>query len=106
MNAPGCTTTIGSYTDVPSLGCLANTVSNIINYALGILGAVTLLMLMWGAVKFVISSGDPKAIQSAQKTMTYAVIGAVFVLGSFILVNVVLTALGLPNALTNFSFYQ
>ena len=70
------------------------------------LEAVLVIMILWGAVRFIVSSGDPKAIQEAQKTIVYAIIGAVIVALSFVLVNLVTTALGLPNILTQFSFYQ
>lgn len=101
--ATGCVLKNGN---IPSLGCLAQIITNIIGLAFMFLGAVTVLLLMWGAVKFIISSGDPKAIQGAQKTIEFAIIGAVVVILSFVLVNIVTTALGLPNILTNFTFYQ
>lgn len=91
--------------DVPSLGCISQIVGNIINVAFTFLGLVTLVFLAWGAIKYIMSAGDPKAIQTAQKTMTYAVIGAVIVIGSFILVNIVTQALGLPNIAQTFSIY-
>ncbi len=106
--AQGCQLKPDSFSgsaDIPSLGCLAQIVVSVIELAFAFLGAVLLLLLMWGAVKFIISRGDPKGIQEAQKTMTYAVIGAVVVLGSFILINIVTTALGLPNILTGFQIY-
>ncbi len=92
----------------PSLACLIQIVVNIINFALMFLGVVTLLMLLFGAIKFITSSGDPKAIQGAQKTMTYAIIGAIVVMMAFVLINIVTNALGLSssNILSNFSFYQ
>lgn len=94
--------------DVPSLACLAQVVINIINFAFMFLGVVTLLMLLFGSIKYITSGGDPKALQGAQKTITYALIGAVVVMLSFVLINVVTTALGLSssNILSNFSFYQ
>lgn len=92
--------------DIPSLGCLAQIVTNVIGIAFLFLGAVTVLFLLWGAIRFVISRGDPKGIQEAQKTMTYAIIGTVVVLGTFILINMVTTAFGLPNILTSFTFFQ
>lgn len=92
--------------DIPSLACLGQIVTNVIGIAFLFLGAVTVLFLLWGAIRFVISRGDPKGIQEAQKTMTYAIIGAVVVLGAFILINMVTTAFGLPNILTSFTFYQ
>lgn len=92
--------------DVPSLGCLGQIVSNVIGIAFMFLGLVTILFLMWGAIKFILSRGDPKGLQEAQKTMTYAIIGAVVVIMSFALINIVITALNLPNILTGFTFFQ
>lgn len=109
---PGCTQIIkNSKGDIvsdntPSLGCLAQIVTNVIGIAFLFLGAVTVLFLLWGAIRFILARGDPKGLQEAQKTMTYAVIGAVVVLGAFILINMVTTAFGLPNILTQFTFYQ
>lgn len=91
---------------VVSLGCLSQIVANLVTVSLMFLGLITLLFLLWGAFQFVISKGDPKAIEKARGVMTYAVIGAALVLGSFVLLNVVFTALNVPNPITNFSFFQ
>lgn len=92
--------------DVPSLACLAQVVVNVINVAFMFLGAVCLIFLLYGALLFVLSRGDQKALQKAQGTMTYAVIGTVFVALSFMAVNFVASSLGISNFLSNFSFYQ
>ncbi|MCL4397867.1 pilin [Patescibacteria group bacterium] len=92
--------------DIPSLGCLAQVIVSVINWAFVFLGAVTLLMLLWGAIRFVTSGGDPKAVQGAQKTITYAIVGIIVVLGAYVIVSVITTALGLPNPLQNFRLYQ
>lgn len=94
------------FNDIPSLGCLAQIVANLVSLAFTFLGAVTLLLLLWGAVRFILSRGDPKAIQEAQKTMTYAIIGAVIVVLAFVLITIITSTFGLDNILTNFSFYQ
>lgn len=101
----GCQTSINGF-DALSLACAAQIVSNLVSLTLTFLGLVTLVFLLWGAIRFVISSGDPKAITSAQNTMTYAIIGAVVVLGSFILVNIVTTTLNIPNPAVNFSIFN
>lgn len=92
--------------DVLSLGCLAQIVVNIINVAFLFLGAACLIFLLYGALLFVLSRGDQKALQKAQGTMTYAVIGTVFVALSFMIVNFVADSLGITGFLSNFSFYQ
>ncbi|MBI4099633.1 hypothetical protein HY440_01355 [Candidatus Microgenomates bacterium] len=92
--------------DVPSLGCLSQVVTNIIYYLFAFLSAVALLFLLYGAIKFVVSRGDQKALQSARGTMTYAVIGLVLILLSYSIILLITNALGLPNILQNFTFYQ
>lgn len=92
--------------DVPSLGCLADTITSAINAAFVLLGAAVLLFLIYGAIRFVVSGGDQKAVQGARNTMTYAIIAAVLILGSYIIINAVTKALGLPSLLDNFTLYQ
>lgn len=100
---PGCTLLPG---DVPSLGCLSIVVVNLINVAFLFLGAACLIFLLYGALLFVLSRGDQKALQKARGTMTYAVIGTVFVLLTFMIINTVTYFLGLPSILSSFTFYQ
>ena len=100
----GCLTNKSGYSAL-SLGCFSQIIVHFIGLAFQFLGLVTLVFLLWGAIKFVISSGDPKAIQSAKNTMTYAIIGAIIVLGSFILISVITTALNIPNPALDFSIY-
>lgn len=102
---PGCTCT-GDQKDVPSLGCLAGVIISVINFATAFLASVTAIIFLAGALKYVISRGDPKALESAQKTMTYAIFGFLLVFATFIIINFITTALGLGNILTNFTLYQ
>ena len=92
--------------DIPSLGCLADTLTNLVNVAFLFLGAATVLFLIYGAIRFVISRGDQKAVQSAKNTITYSIIATVLVLGIYIIINAVTKTLGLPSLLNNFTFYQ
>ncbi len=100
----GVTTTL--VTDVPSIACLEGIITNIIGKTFLFLGIVTIAFLFYGAVLYVISQGDPKGIEKAQKTMTYAIIGAAVVIGSFIIVEIVLKALNLPDFLTGFTLFS
>lgn len=99
---PGCFVSEGG---APSLSCLAVVVVNVINVAFLFLGAACLIFLLYGALLFVLSRGDQKALQKAQGTMTYAVIGTVFVALSFMLVNFAADSLGIQGFLSKFSFY-
>lgn len=100
----GCEFAPGT-TNVPSLGCLANVIKNIIGLAFLFVGAVAIIILLYGSILFIISRGDPKGLEKARKTMTYALIGVVLVLSAFILLNVIATMFGTPNLLQNFSLF-
>ncbi|MCL4390153.1 MAG: hypothetical protein M1484_02650 [Patescibacteria group bacterium] len=92
--------------DVPSLGCLSQIIFNVVGDALLFIGIVTLIFLIYGSIRFVLSRGDPKALEAAQKTMTYAVLGMALVVGSFFVVNIITTTLGLPNILEQFTIFR
>lgn len=110
--AKGCVTELTdpttkiTYKDVPSLGCLADTIMNLINFLLGMIAAVTLIFLLIGILRLIISQGDPKALDGAKKTITYALLGFLIVFFSALIINFVTGAFGLPNTLKNFTFYQ
>ena len=73
----------------PPLTCLSGVITAIITLAFWFVGAVCLIFLLWGAIKFITSSGDPKAVKSARDTMTYAVIGTVIVLGTYAIISLI-----------------
>lgn len=91
--------------DVPSLGCLVFVIANAIGIAEMFIGAVALIFLLYGSILFITSRGDPKAVEKAKKTMTYAIFGVVAIFGIFIVSNIIATSLGLPNPLSRFSLY-
>ncbi len=90
---------------VPSLGCLTIVVANIIGILIMFLGAVALIVMLWGILQIIISRGDAKALEKGKKTFTYAIIGVVAALFIFIASNIVASFLGIPNPLQNFSVY-
>lgn len=66
---------------------------NIVNSALGIMGGLVLLMIVWGGFTWLTGMGNPEKIKAGTNTITWAVLGAVVVLGSYFLLNLVLKAL-------------
>lgn len=63
--------------------------TTIINIMLYIIGAVSVLMLVYGGIRYTISGGDTSAVTAAKNTILYAVIGIVVALMSFAIVNFV-----------------
>lgn len=62
----------------------------ITNVLLFLIGAVAVIMLIIGGVRYTISGGDSTAVTSAKNTILYAVIGIVVALLAYAIVNFVL----------------
>lgn len=65
----------------------------IANALIFVVGAVSVLMIILGGLRFVVSMGNAKAVTQARDTILYAVIGVVIAFVSFAVVNFVITAL-------------
>lgn len=65
----------------------------IINTALFIIGALSVLMLIYGGIRYTVSAGDSKQVESAKNTIMYAIIGIVVALLAYAIVNFVLSSL-------------
>lgn len=74
-------------TDVPTL------IKNIITGLLGIIGALSLLMFVWGGASWLLSAGNPERVKAGTQTMIWAAIGVVFVFVSYIILQTVFTKL-------------
>lgn len=66
----------------------------ITNVLLFIIGAISVIMLIIGGVRYTISNGDQAAVTSAKNTILYAVVGIVVAILAYALVNFVIGSLG------------
>ncbi len=71
---------------------LRGLVLTIINYFLGFLGLLAVIMVVYGGVTYVSSAGNDEAVGKAKKIIMYALIGIVIILLSFVVVKAVLGA--------------
>jgi hypothetical protein len=62
----------------------------ITNVLLFIIGAISVIMLIIGGIRYVVSGGDSAAITSAKNTILYAVVGVVVAILAYALVNFVI----------------
>ena len=69
--------------NIATLRCIPIVFKNLVSLVLAFVGIVATFLIIWSGIMFVISRGDPKKIEGARKTMTYAIIGMVIVLCSF-----------------------
>ena len=73
--------------------------TTIVNILLFIIGAVSVIMLIIGGIRYTVSNGDQSAVTSAKNTILYAIIGLVVAFLAYALVNWVLDQL-LTNTTT------
>lgn len=65
----------------------------ITNAALFLIGAVSVIMLIYGGIRYTISGGDSSAITAAKNTILYAIVGIVVALLAYAIVNFVVMRL-------------
>ena len=66
----------------------------VINWVLAVAGALAALMLIYGGIKYILSSGDEKRTESAKKTILYAIIGIIVITAAYFLVSLGANILG------------
>jgi hypothetical protein len=71
----------------------------IANVLIFITGAISVIMVVIGGLKYVLSQGNPGAVEGAKNTILYAVIGLIIAILAFAIVNFVLAQLGGNKAL-------
>ena len=69
---------------------LMNTVMQIINVVISVLGIVAVLVIILGGVTYTTSQGDAAKVAKAKNTIIYGVVGLVVALLAFAIVNFVL----------------
>lgn len=70
-----------------------NTLTNMINWLLGFIGLLSVLMIIYGGVVYVGSSGDQERVASAKKTIKYAVMGLAIAGIAYAIVNLIIDQL-------------
>lgn len=68
--------------------------TQISNTILYIVGIISVIMLVWGGLRYILSGGDNKKITDAKNTILYAIIGLIIAVLAFAIVNFVLNAIG------------
>ena len=71
---------------------LGSRVKTIVNILLYILGAIAVVMIVIGGIRYTTSNGESSSIKSAKDTILYSVIGLVVAIMAFAIVNFVLDA--------------
>lgn len=71
---------------------LETRIKTIANILLFILGAIAVVMIIIGGIKYATSNGDSSSITSAKNTILYSVIGLIVAILAYAIVNFILDA--------------
>lgn len=79
-----CETAIGDINTNPQ-----EFVKRIFSLVLGLAGGIALILIMVSGYKFMASRGDPEAVKAATEQLTSAVIGLLFIIFSFVILQII-----------------
>ena len=89
MNVPG-----SGPTDVPTIQGFECLFANVLKVIVTIAGLAFLIMFIVGGFQYMQTSNDPKAVAAASSTLTYAIIGLVGVIVSWLILSFIKTFTG------------
>jgi hypothetical protein len=74
-------------------------ITNITNVLLFIVGALSVIMLIIGGLRYVVSGGSSSAVTAAKNTVLYAIVGLVIAFLAYAVINFVINTLA-PGAVS------
>lgn len=86
-----------------SFDCIPILFNSLVTGAFVFAGAITILAILYAAVRHILSGGDPKQVEGARKILTYAIIGLIVILSSFFIISLIGTITGV-TCITQFGF--
>ena len=78
--------------------------AKIVSVILGLAAIALFIMLLVGGFKFITAGGDPKAVESAKKTLTYAIAGMVLTASAYLILRFINVFTGVD--VVNFRVFQ
>ena len=70
----------------------------ITNVMLFLIGAISVIMLIIGGIRYVVSGGDSTAVQNAKNTILYAIVGVIVAILAYAVVNFVISSFSANGA--------
>lgn len=65
-------------------------VKQFVNIFLFAVGALSVIMLIWGGIRYTTSAGDSNKVTAAKNTVLYAIVGLVIAILAYAIVNMVI----------------
>lgn len=86
----------------PALTSIVSIAGKILNIAMAMAGIVLVIMIAYGVVKSSLATGDPRGLEGAKQTWSYAIYGFFIVVGAFALIVIISHILGVSLAPSSF----
>ena len=77
-----------------SKASVAEIIAVVVKFLLGLVGALSVLVIVIAGIMYIISGGDEGKVDKAKSWITYALIGLAIALLGFVIVNTVVDELG------------
>lgn len=93
-----CTGTGGTFTNgvctngTPGGINVQGALKSVVNTLIFVVGAISVIMIIIGGLRYTLSGGDSAGIKSAKDTILYAIVGIVVAVIAFAIVNFVISA--------------
>jgi len=71
---------------IQGIGCL---LANVLSVALSLLGLTGFVMIIYAAFNWMLSGGKSQEVEKSKNSITYAIIGIILALSSFIIINLI-----------------
>lgn len=88
---------------IPSLDNLGDIFNNLLSLAFFVAGVAMFFNLVIGGIAWITAGGDPKAMDSARRRITNAVIGLIIVVAAYAIALILQQVFGI-NIVSGFSF--
>ncbi len=79
---------------VPKDADLAKVIEKVLNYVLGFLAVLSILMIVIAGIMYITSGGDEGRVDKAKSWLTYSIVGLIVALLGFVIVSTVSNMLG------------
>lgn len=89
---------------VPTIMGLEAVFNNIVVVVIGLAGLAVFIMLIAGGIGYIFSGGEAEAVAKARKTITYALLGLVLLVGAYLILKLVQVITGVN--VTVFNLYR
>jgi hypothetical protein len=88
----------GPDNDIATIRGLQCLLANTLTVVLSLFVLIGFVMVVYGAVMYMLSGGQPQRMEKAKDTITYVVIGLILAISSFVIINLIVYFTGV-NAL-------